>query len=189
MFESLLISYNFTIFILGLIVFVVAYVIPFTQYKILAQFVGIIMVGLGLFFNGKEQERTAWEIKMNEARIEIIELQAKAQEINTVVLTEFYPQIRYVDKVQQQVVTEYVTKINDQACTINNGFVRLHDSVVTQVPISPVEEDKAPSTVVLSDVSIVVKDNYSACHRTAIQLKALQDWVKKQEKLWNESTK
>lgn len=189
MIESFFIAYHFSIFILGLVLFVVAYIIPFTQYKIVCQFVGIIMLGFGLFFAGKESERTAWEIKMNEARIEIMELQAKASEINTVVLTEFYPQIRYVDKVQQQVVTEYITKTNDQACTINNGFVRLHDSVVTKTPITPVEQDKESSTVVLSDVGSVVKDNYSACHRTAIQLKALQDWVKKQEKLWNESTK
>jgi hypothetical protein len=124
---------------------------------------------------------------MSAARLEIASLQAQSAYINTQILTEFYPEIRYIDRVQQQVVTKFVTVKDDSACTINTGFVRLHDSVVNQVLISPEETDTTPSDIKLSDVSSVVKENYSTCQRTAQQLKSLQEWVRRQEKLWNEN--
>jgi hypothetical protein len=123
---------------------------------------------------------------MAEARLEIASLQAQSADINTQILTEFYPEIRYIDRIEQQVVTEFVTVKDDSACTINNGFVRLHDSVVNQVLIKPEETDSSPSEVKLSQVGSVVKENYSTCQRTAQQLKSLQEWVRRQEKLWNE---
>lgn len=134
---------------------------------------------------GKESERRDWEAKMNEAKLEIAQLQAQAAEINTTVITEFYPQIRYIDKVEQQIVTEFVTIKADNECTINNGFVRLHDSVVSQSIIASDPTDSEAQELKLSEVSSTVKENYQTCHRNAVQLKSLQDWIIKQEKLWN----
>lgn len=186
MIESFIIAYSFQMLIIGAILFIAQYVLPIGEYKIIGQFAGVMLISLGLFFKGKEQERIEWEAKMNEAKLEIASLQALSAEVNTVVLTEFYPKIRYVDRVQQQVVKEFITVKADNACIVNNGFVRLHDSIVSQVLIKPEPVDEEPSDVKLSDISAVVKDNYSACHRTAIQLKTLQDWVIKQEQVWNE---
>ena len=186
MIESFIIQYSFSILIIGSVLFLASYILPIGQYKIIGQFVGVLLISLGLFFKGKEQERLEWEMQLAEARLEIASLQAQAAEINVQVLTEFYPQIRYIDRLEQQVVTEFITIRDDSACTINNGFVRLHDSIVMQKPIEPTETDKLPSDVKLSDVGSVVKENYSTCQRTAQQLKSLQDWVVKQEKLWNE---
>lgn len=186
MIESFIIQYSFQILIIGLVLFIGSYILPIGQYKIIGQFAGVILISMGLFFKGKEQERLDWEAKMNEAKLEIASLRAQSAEVNTIVLTEFYPKIRYVDRIQQQTVTEFVTVKADSECTINNGFVRLHDSVVSQILIKPETSDQNPSDIKLSDVSVVVKDNYSACHRTAIQLKTLQDWIIKQEQVWNQ---
>ncbi len=133
---------------------------------------------------GKEQERLEWEAKMNEAKLEIASLKAQSAEVNTIVLTEFYPQIRYIDRVEQQVVTEFVTVKADSQCVINNGFTRLHDQIVQQVLITPEPKDSDASTIKLSDVSAIVKENYSTCHRNAQQLKSLQDWIIRQEQVW-----
>lgn len=186
MIESFIIQYSFSILIIGSVLFLASYILPIGQYKIIGQFVGVMLISLGLFFKGKEQERLTWELQMNEARIEIAQLQARASEINVEVISEFYPKIQYVDRVQQQVVTEFVTKKDDSACTINNGFVRLHDAVANQEIIVPEETDSNLSDVQLSQVGSVVKENYSTCYKTAEQLKQLQSWIKQQEKLWNE---
>lgn len=186
MIEHFLTAYSFSILIIGSVLFLAAYVLPIGQYKIIGQFVGVILIGLGLFLQGKETERTAWKMKMSEAQLEIASLQAKAQDINTQVITEFYPKIRYIDRVEQQTVTEFISVKADSECTINNGFVRLHDAVVRQEIIQPEPTDKEASEVKLSDVGSIIKTNYSTCERTALQLKSLQEWVRQQEKLWNE---
>lgn len=72
----------------------------------------------------------------------------------------------------------YVTAQADAACTINRGFVRLHDaSAAGADPGAPTLADAAPSGVALSAVAGTVAENYGSCRENAEQLVALQRWV------------
>ena len=74
----------------------------------------------------------------------------------------------------------YVTAKADAACPIPAGFVRVHDAAAQGVPIDPStgDPDAPVPGLALSGIAATVAGNYTACHETAAQLSALQDWVR-----------
>ena len=66
----------------------------------------------------------------------------------------------------------------DAACTINRGFVRLHDAAAAgELPEPARDADAAAAGITLSAVAGTVAANYQTCHENAEQLRALQVWV------------
>lgn len=66
----------------------------------------------------------------------------------------------------------------DVACTINRGFVRLHDAAAAgDLPEPAGDADAAAARIALSAVARTVASNYQTCHENAEQLRALQAWV------------
>ena len=66
----------------------------------------------------------------------------------------------------------------DAACTINRGFVRLHDAAAAgELPEPARDADAAAAGIALSAVAGTVAANYQTCHENAEQLRALQGWV------------
>ena len=174
-----------TAIIIGLIALLGSFFILSSQAKVLVQLAAFLAIVWSTYYSGVNIERAVWQDKMNTARLEIAVLEQRAQEINAVVITEFIPKIGYIDRIEKQVVTEFVTVESDSKCQIQNGFVRLHDSVVDQILIKPQPTDDESQKIKLSQLGETVKFNYSACQRNAEQLKQLQQWIKTQEKNWN----
>lgn len=139
------------------------------------------------FSLGKTEERKEWEHKFALAEIEIKNLEAKAPVINEVIITKYVDKIRYVDKVKVQTVKEFITVENDKACVVNKGFVKIHDGAAAAIPVSPAASDAEPSAAHLSNIAEVVKENYAIHQKTRIQLEALQQWIREQQALWNET--
>lgn len=139
------------------------------------------------FSLGKTEERKEWEHKFALAEIEIKNLEAKAPVINEVIITKYVDKIRYIDKVKIQTVKEFITVENDKACVVNKGFVKVHDGAAAAIPVSPAASDAEASAVHLSNVAEVVKDNYAIHQKTKIQLESLQQWIREQQALWNET--
>lgn len=95
----------------------------------------------------------------------------------------------YVDRVQ--VITErgqtiiqkvpvYVSAKADAACTVNAGFVRLHDAAAHALPAPEPSgaADDAPAGIALSAVGATTAANYAACNANAEQLTQLQELVR-----------
>ena len=73
---------------------------------------------------------------------------------------------------------EFVPVQADAACTINRGFVRLHDAAATgELPEPARDADAAAAGIALSAVAGTLAANYQTCHENAEQLRALQAWV------------
>jgi hypothetical protein len=71
----------------------------------------------------------------------------------------------------------------DAACTINRGFVRLHDAAAAgELPEPARDADAAAAGIALSAVAGTVAANYQTCHENAEQLRALQAWVREMGK-------
>jgi hypothetical protein len=65
----------------------------------------------------------------------------------------------------------------DAACTINRGFVRLHDAAAGELPEPARDADATAAGLALSAVAGTIAANYQTCHENAEQLRALQAWV------------
>jgi len=104
-------------------------------------------------------------------------------------MAEREKQVVYIDKI----ITEYVEKVttrevpvyvaNDNDCQSVSGAFRLfHDSVAADkgLPETASPVDAAPAE--FEAVANTIAGNYSICHATADQLKALQAWAKEVSK-------
>ena len=113
--------------------------------------------------------------------------------------------VALADKKSKQIVTKYVVQTKvikekgdaikklsqhvkeaDAKCIVPKSFVLLHDSAAkNEVPDTSAGIDGSPSGIKLSTVGETVTINYNNYHQLSEQLKALQDWVTSQEKIYN----
>ena len=98
----------------------------------------------------------------------------------SLVVTQYVNRIRIVREQGETIFKEvpvYVPVQADAACTINRGFVRLHDAAAAgELPEPARDADAAAADIALSAVAGTVTANYQTCHENAEQLRALQAW-------------
>ena len=89
-------------------------------------------------------------------------------------------QNRIVREKGEQLVVKvpvYVTKVDDAACELRGGFVRVHDAAArNQSPEPPGESDSAAAGVALSEAAAVIASNYAACHVAREQVLGWQEF-------------
>lgn len=168
--------------------FLAGFLIP-KQYKLVAQVCSVIVLALGLYLEGGLSNEEKWQVKVKEMEAEIAKTEKAGAEATTKIVTKYVDRVQIVKEkgdVIVQKVPEYITKESDARCTIPNGFVVLHDAAAKgEVPNSTRDVNEAPSGVALSTVGKTVAENYTTCHQNVEQLKALQEWVKTQERIYN----
>lgn len=109
---------------------------------------------------------------------------AKAQQI-VVTKTE----IEYRDRIQkiyvkgdviEKEIPTYVTQTDNARCTINAGFVRIHDAAWSGEPAgSAAESDREPAGVSLAEAAEVGAHNATACLAWREQALGLRDFYQK----------
>jgi hypothetical protein len=111
--------------------------------------IGVALLLIATYFYGGNNERTQWEKRVIEAqqKIELLESKSKEETIKTVII--YKNKIKYIDKIREQTVTEFVTANEDAECKINNGFIRFHNALVDLSIINPTESDRELSDVKL----------------------------------------
>lgn len=178
---------NDTILLFGAIVlFLVSYLIPWTEYKFPIQLVAVAAIGGLLFLSGQAKSDREWEQKMSDARERISQLEKRSPEVSIQVVTEYIDRIKYIDRPTVHTVKEFITVEVDKACTINRGFERLYDAAVKNDPIKPEPTDSEPTDLVLSDIATIDSHNIKQFHKLKAQNDSLKKWIKEQEKLWDE---
>lgn len=179
-------NYAATFTLLSIVIIIVGYIFIRSNVGILVSVIGIALISFTMLSSGEKSANEEWEYKMLKAQATIFELQNKTPEVSVKILTAYVDKIRYVDRVKVQKVKEFVTVENDAVCTINNGFVRLHDASTTNNIIDPVTTDAEASTAKLSDIAEVTKNNYHQYHSLKTQNDSLKQWIIEQEKLWED---
>lgn len=152
--------------------------------------VGVLVLAFGVYMEGVMTTNDYWKIRELEYKATIAQYEASAGDVSHTV------EIRYVDRVRtiiekgkdnERVVTVYVPQHVDSACTINNGFVVLHNGAAAgeKVPETPGPTNDEASGIRLSEVEEIVVKNYNKYHQVAAQLEELQNWVIEQRELFN----
>jgi hypothetical protein len=174
----------------GIIVSEVLKFIPFvTIYRLPIQVASIIALVFGVYMEGGISNQEKWEAKVAEAKLEMAQKETASAEATTKVVTKYVTKIQIVKEKGDVIIKEvpkYITKESDAKCPIPNAFVVLHDSASkNEVPDATRLANEGTSDTKLSTVTETVVGNYSICHQNAEQLKALQDWVREQQKVYN----
>ena len=156
-------------------------VIPW-PYRLLAfAALGLALVGFG-WIKGAGHVQAQWDAAVQQQALQATAVREEQAQATVEVVTQYVDRVRVIHEKGDTIIKEvpvYVPVQADAACTINRGFVRLHDAAAGGALPEPARDaDAAAADIALSAVAGTVATNYQTCHETAEQLTALQTWVR-----------
>jgi len=174
----------------GILASTVLKFIPFiSNYKLPIQVGSVIILAFGLFMEGGISNQEKWEARVAEVKLEMAKKDAASAEATTKVVTKYVTVDRIVKEKGDAILKEipkFISKDADAQCVVPNGFVVLHDSASrNEVPDTTRGVDEGASKVKLSGIAETVTTNYTTFYQVSEQLKALQEWVKEQQSIYN----
>jgi hypothetical protein len=174
----------------GILASTVLKFIPFiSNYKLPIQVGSAILLAFGLYMEGGVSNQEKWEARVAEVKLEMAKKDAASAEATTKVVTKYVTVDRIVKEKGDAILKEvpkFISKDADAQCVVPNGFVVLHDSASrNEVPDSTRGVDEGASKVKLSGIAETVTTNYTTYYQVSEQLKALQEWIKEQQSIYN----
>ena len=156
-------------------------VIPW-PYRLLALTAfGVALFGFG-WIKGASHVQAQWDAAIQQQALQAAAIRERQAQATVKVVTQYVDRVRIVREKGETIIKEvpvYVPVQADAACTINRGFVRLHDAAAAGELLKPAGDADAPAAgLALSAVAGTVAGNYQSCHENAEQLRALQAWVR-----------
>jgi hypothetical protein len=150
-------------------------------YRLLAlAALAVALIGFG-WVKGAVQVQTRWDAAVQQQTLQAAALRERQAQATVKVVTEYVDRVRVVREKGDTIFKEvpvYVPAQADAACTINRGFVRLHDAAAAgELPDPARDADASAAGIALSAVAGTLAANYQTCHENAEQLRALQAWV------------
>ncbi len=141
----------------------------------------VALIGFG-WIKGAGHVQAQWDAAVQQQTLQAVAVRERQAQATVKVVTQYVDRIRVVREKGDTIIKEvpvYVSVQAGAACTINRGFVRLHDAAAAgELPKSARDADAAPAGIALSAVAGTVAANYQTCFETAEQLRVLQAWVK-----------
>lgn len=158
-------------------------------YKILA---GVFLLGAVAGFSyvkGYSHASDKYELQIAkdtaEAERKYNELLIKKNKVDIQVVTEYVEKIKEVVRWRTKNVEVIIDNVPD-TCELSNGWVSVHDSAAKATDAnSTAAADATPSGITTPKALETINHNYSICKDNADRLIALQDWIRKQEQTIN----
>lgn len=139
------------------------------------------LIGFG-WIKGAGHVQAQWDATVQKQTLQAAAVRERQAQATVKVVTQYVDRIRVVREKGDTIIKEvpvYVPVQADAACTINRGFVRLHDAAAAgELPESARDADAVAAGIALSAVAGTVVANYQSCHENAEQLRALQTWIR-----------
>lgn len=155
----------------------------------------IVLVILALFATGwiygsghvqkqwveERGQRAIAEVKLRAARVEVVtKIETKYRDVERLV--------HITKNVIVEGVPNYVTKSDDSACELRNGFLRDYDaSLRNESPGPAVSSDREPAGIALSDATKVIAENNALITLARNKLAACIDFYRQQQSLTTRS--
>lgn len=156
----------------------------------IVKIVSIALMLLGIYFYGGYSTEITWRERVAELQAEIDKKDHSSALATKDIVIKYIKKTEVIKEKGDVIIKEvpkYITEKSDAECTIPQSYIVLHDSASkNEVPDSARGIDGSASGLKLSTTLETVVGNYVLYHETAEQLKALQEWIKTQEKIYNE---
>jgi len=175
------------LYVLGMFIYFIPPAIPFKEP---IRFLATVLMVAGVYFYGSYDTEMSWREKVKDLQLELAKKDTASAEVTTKIITKYVDKVKVVKEKGDVIIKEipkYITEKSDAECNIPKSFVVLHDSAgKNEVPNPAGRIDETPSGLKLSTTLETVVGNYNLYYETAEQLTALQEWVKSQEKIYND---
>jgi possible signal peptide len=134
------------------------------------------------WIKGASHVKAQWDTAIQQQALQAVATRERQAQATVKVVTEYVDRVRIVREKGDTIIKEvpvYVPVQADAACSINRGFLRLHDAAAAgELPEPARDADAASAGIALSAVAGNVAANYQTCHENAEQLRVLQTWIR-----------
>jgi len=156
-------------------------------YGLLMRTVGIILLIGSVYLYGGYGTEMKWRAEAAKLKADMDRKVALSEKKSKQIVTKYIVQTKVIKEKGDAIkkLSQHV-KEADAKCIVPKSFVLLHDSAAkNEVPDTSAGVNGSTSRTNLSTIGETVTINYNNYHQLSEQLKALQDWVSSQEKIYN----
>jgi hypothetical protein len=145
----------------GIILVIVGFVldfIPFVKpYQLACQVIGIIMLGFGLYSEGKLAESQSWDAKVKDLEVKLAEAEVRSANVNTEIVTQTITKKQIIKEKGEDVIKYIDREVvkYDNTCPIPQSVIKAHNAAAQN---KKVDED----VIVTSDTPITTQDHNAA---------------------------
>lgn len=152
-----------------------------------AKTIGTILLLGSVYLYGGYGTEMKWRAEAAKLKADMDRKVALSEKQSKQIVTKYVVQTKVIKEKGDAIkkLSEHV-KESDAKCIVPKSFVLLHDSAAkNEIPDTSAGVDGSSSRTNLSTVGETISINYNSYHQLSEQLKALQDWVSSQEKIYN----
>jgi hypothetical protein len=156
-------------------------------YGLLMRTIGIVLVIGSVYLYGGYGTEMKWRKVAAELKADMDRKVALSEKNSKQIVTKYVTQTKVIKEKGDAIkkLSQHV-KEADAKCVVPKSFVLLHDSASkNEVPDTSTGANGTASGVNLSTVGETITINYNNYHQLSERLKALQDWVSSQERIYN----
>jgi hypothetical protein len=157
-------------------------------YSNMIKMVSTLLLIVGVYFFGSYSTEMKWRVEAAKLKADMDRKVLLSEKHSKRIVTKYIIQTKVVKEKGDALkkLSKQISKDADANCTVPKSFVLLHDSAAkNEVPDTSKGIDGSASGTSLSAIGETVTINYNNYHQLSEQLKALQDWVTSQEKIYN----
>ena len=157
-------------------------------YSNMIKMVSTLLLIVGVYFFGSYSTEMKWRVEAAKLKADMDRKVLLSEKHSKRIVTKYIIQTKVVKEKGDALkkLSKQISKDADANCTVPKSFVLLHDSAAkNEVPDTSKGVDGSTSGTNLSTIGETVTINYNNYHQLSEQLKALQDWVSSQEKIYN----
>ena len=182
------------VLVLGVMAMAASFVlrfIPFvTAYRLPIQVAGLVLIVLGVWFEGAMSNESAWQARVHEMEQKVAAAEVKSAQENVRIVTRVVTQIQTI-KDTTNANTRYletqVAQDLDRECTLTNASVLLHNSASHNEMASSANDTLGgTSEVKASELIGTVVENYGTYYQVVERLKGWQDWYRTQKAIFEQ---
>ena len=153
----------------------------------IARTIGTILLIGSVYLYGGYGTEMKWRAEAAKLKADMDRKVALSEQKSKQIVTKYITQTKVIKEKGDAIkkLSQHV-KETDAKCAVPKSFILLHDSAAkNEVPDTSKGIDGTTSRVNLSAVGETISINYNNYHQLSERLKALQDWVAQQEKIYN----
>ena len=148
----------------------------------LMRLVGIVLMGLSIFFLGISFSDTQFKKELDKKNQEIIKINEAAKDITNQVEIKYVYRDKIIKEKGDEII-KYVNTKNDSDCNLHNSTIELLNSAAkNNLPDPTRATNETSAGVNVSAVEAIVIENYNKYHSVKNELGLLQEWALEQQK-------
>ena len=160
--------------------------VPFiSQYTKPIQIISIIVLVVGIWFEGAISDNNSWLLKVKELEVKLAKAETQSAQVNTILVEKLVEKDKII-KDKQNEINKAISKYVTDECRLSNASVSLFNSSSQgELPDSTISTITGTSEVKIAGLLITVNENNGTYYEIANKLRGWQEWYKEQKKIFD----